>query len=320
VKEEETLPEPAPGEARIRVLATSAAFTDTMIRKGIYPGVKEKPPFSPGYDMIGIVDKLGEGATFPAVGQTVADLTVIGAYSEYLCLEADRLVPVPNGLDPAEAVSLILSYITAYQMLHRKAHIRRGQRILIHGAGGAVGTALLQLGRILDLKMYATASAPKHEMIQRFGAIPIDYRAEDFAARIRQLEADGVDAAFDAIGGDHFKRSFSTLRRGGILVAYGFYNAATGRGGNAALDFIRPQLWNVLPNGKSATFYSIAPWRKKHPDWFREDLSALFEMLSRREIEPVIEKRMPLMDAQKAHELIDKAAVTGKLVLMVGDN
>ena len=149
--EETTLPEPKPGEVRVKVLATSAAFTDAWIRKGTYPDVKEKPPFSPGYDMVGVVDKLGEGVTHFQVGQRVADLTVIGAYSEYICLPESRLTPVPEGLDPAEAVSLVLSYVTAYQMLHRVAKVKRSQRILVHGAGGAVGTAHVTIGQAARL-------------------------------------------------------------------------------------------------------------------------------------------------------------------------
>ena len=149
--DETILPEPKSGEVRVKVLVTSAAFTDVWIRMGTYPDVKEKPPFSPGYDMVGVVDKLGEGVTRFKVGQRVADLTVIGAYSEYICLPESRLTLVPEGLDPAEAVSLVLSYVTAYQMLHRLARVKQGQRILIHGAGGAVGTAMLQLGKSIGL-------------------------------------------------------------------------------------------------------------------------------------------------------------------------
>jgi len=142
VVEEVVLPEPQAGEVRVRVLATSACFTDTMIRKGVYGDLKKKPPFPPGYDLVGVVDKLGAGVTRLKVGQTVADLTVSGAYSEYICRPESSLVPVPAGLDPAEAVSLVLSYVTAYQMLHRRngasARVQRGQSILVHGAGGAV--------------------------------------------------------------------------------------------------------------------------------------------------------------------------------------
>jgi NADPH2:quinone reductase len=156
VIEESTLPEPKVGEVRIKVIVTSVAFTDTMIRKGQYPDVKEKPPFSPGYDMIGLVEKLREGVTKFKIGQKVADLKVIGAYSEYIYLPESRLTPVPDELDPTEAVSLVLTYVTAYQMLHRYAKIKSKQRILIHGAAGAVGTAILQRSKLLDLEMYGT--------------------------------------------------------------------------------------------------------------------------------------------------------------------
>ena len=319
VIEESTLPEPKFGEVRIKVLVTSAALTDTIIRKCQYPDVKEKPPFSPGYDMIGLVDKLGEGVTRFKIGQKVADLTVIGAYSEYICLPESRLTLVPDELDPTEAVSLVLTYVTAYQMLYRYAKIKLKQRIHIHGAAGAVGTAILQLGNLLDLEIYGTASKSKHELIAGLGAIPIDYRNEDFVERIKTHTNDGVDAAFDPIGGDNFKRSFKTLKSGGQLVAYGFYNASTGKGGSILFDFLRLQLMKIIPNGRLASFYSIGSLRKKHPDWFSEDLTKLFALLSQNKIKPVIGKRMSLSDAAMAHELIEKAAVPGKIVLIVSE-
>lgn len=315
VIEEPTLPEPKPGEVRVKVLVTSAAFTDVMIRKGMYRDVKEKPPFSPGYDMVGLVDKLGEGVTRFKVGQKVADLTVIGAYSEYICLPESRLTLVPDGLDPGEAVSLVLSYVTAYQMLHRIAKIKGSQRILVHGAGGAVGTAMLQLGKLLDLEMCGTASKSKHELIDRLGATPIDYKSENWVERVRNLTGDGVDAVFDPIGGDHFRKSFSVIRRGGILVAYGFYNAVLGKGGSIPFDFIRLNLWNILPNGRSTTFYSIGALRQKQPDWFSEDLTKLFRLLAQGKIKPIIAARMPLTEVRHAHELIETAGVQGKIVL-----
>lgn len=319
VVEAPDLPEPGPGDVRVRVLAVTASFTDTIIRKGRYPGVKEQPPFAPGYDMVGVVDKAGPGVTEVAVGQTVAELTVTGGYAEYLCLPADRLVPVPDGLDPAEAVSLILSYVTAYQMLHRVVKVERGQRLLAHGAGGAVGTAVLELGKLQSLEMYGTASLPKHDLVSSLGATPIDYRNEDFVERIHQLTGDGVDAVLDPIGGDHFKRSFRSLRPGGTLVAYGFYDAAMGRGrGSVMLDFARVFLWGLLPNGRSTATYSIAPWRKRHADWFAEDLGKLFDLLDQGKIRPVIAERMPLAAASRAHALIEEAAVEGRIVLTVG--
>ena len=317
VVEEPTLPEPGAGEARVKVLASSATFTDTMVRKGIYYGFKETPPLSPGYDMVGVVDKVGVGVTGLEIGQMVADLTVWGAYTEYMLRPADALVHVPAGLDPAEAVRMVLSYVTAYQMLHRTAKVKRSQKILVHGAGGAVGTALLELGRLIDLEMYGTASKSKHELVKSLRGTPIDYKSEDFVARVQA--AGGVDAAFDAIGGENFKRSFKSLKKGGTLVPYGFYNQAMGRGGNVALEYMSVALWNVLPNGRKATFYSIGDLRKKNPEWFKEDLGALFGLLAKGKIKPSIERRMKLEEAAQAHNLIEQAAVKGRIVLIVNE-
>jgi NADPH:quinone reductase-like Zn-dependent oxidoreductase len=310
-----TLPEPGENEVRIKILAASATFTDTMVRKGVYYGFKETPPLSPGYDMVGLVDKLGGNVEGLEIGQMVADLTVWGAYTEYMIRPADSLVNVPTNLDPAEAVSMVLSYLTAYQMLHRVAKVQPGQRILVHGAGGAVGTALLELGKLVDLKMIGTASKSKHELVNKLGATPVDYNTEDFVDVVQKLG--GVDAAFDAVSGENFKRSFNALKKGGILIPYGFYDQAMGRGGNVAIDFIKVALWDKLPNGKRTSFYSIGDLRKKHPDWFREDLAALFKLLKEGKIKPSIEQRMQLEDALKAHELIEQAAVKGRIVLMM---
>ena len=314
VVEEAALPEPAANEVRIKVQATSACFTDTMVRKGVYFDLKEKPPLSPGYDLVGVVDKLGTDVSTLKVGQTVADLTVWGAYTEYICRAEKTLVPVPDGLDPAEAVSLVLSYVTAYQMLHRSAKVQRGQTVLIHGAGGAVGTALLELGKLLDLKMYGTATQSKHDLITNLGGIPIDYQSEDFLERVGE---GSMDAAFDAIDMDNFKRSFKSLKKGGTFVAYGFYNNSMGKGGSVPLDYMRVKLWDMLPNGRSSTFYSIGTLHKEHLDWYREDLAALFELLAESKIKPAIERRMKLTEAVEAHELVEQAAVKGRIVLLV---
>jgi NADPH:quinone reductase-like Zn-dependent oxidoreductase len=128
----------------------------------------------------------------------------------------------------------------------------------------------------------------------------------------------GVDAAFDAISGENFKRSFKSLKKGGILVAYGFYDSAMGKGGNVVLDYLRVSLWNLLPNGRKTSFYGIGELRKKRPEWFKEDLTALFDLLAQGKIKPVIEQRMRLEEAARAHELIEHAAAKGRIVLVVG--
>jgi len=317
VQTAEKLPEPSKNEVRVKVLVTSAAFTDTLIRKGIYPDVKNKPPITLGYDMLGIVDKLGDEVQGLEVGQKVAELTIIGAYSEYIIINASQLILVPQEIEAPEAVSLILSYMTAYQMLTRSANLQSGQVILIHGAGGAVGSALLQIGSILNLKMYGTASKSQHGFLREFGCHPIDYKSEDFVEVVNQLEKGGLDAVFDPMGGDNFKRSMNTLNTKGSLVAYGSYNADSKV--ELIKDFLRVKIWNILPWKPSTTFYSIGALHKKHHDWFREDLTKLFELLLEGKIKPTIAKKMNLEEASKAHELIEKGGVKGKIVLLVNE-
>ncbi len=313
--EEPYLPEPLSGEVRIRELVASAAFTDVMIRKGKYPGIQASLPFSPGYDMVGIVDKLGPETTEFEVGQRVAALTVTGAYSEYICLPESSLVHVPEGLDSAEAVSLILSYVTPYQMLHRLVQVKPGQRILVHGAGGAVGTAMLQLGKLLDLEMYGTDTASKQALIASLGAVPLDHEHENLTECLRALTGEGFDAIFDPIGGRSLPRSFRLLKPGGMLVAYGFQTAVLGKGGSVPLDLIRLKLWDWLPNGRSTRFYSIGALYKQHPDWFKADLRQLFELLDQGQLKPVIAGQIPLSEAKLAHEAIEAGNVQGKIVL-----
>ncbi|MEC9491943.1 medium chain dehydrogenase/reductase family protein [Flexistipes sp.] len=317
IVEETSLPEPAKDEVRVKVLATGAAFTDIMIREGMYPEIKQKPPFTIGYDMVGVVDKIGEGVEKFKSGQRVADLMVIGACSEYVCVSADRLTLVPDELDAGEAVSLVLSYVTAYQMLNRIAEVKSGQRVLIHGAGGAVGTAMIQLSVLKDLEIYGTASKSKHELVSSLGAVPIDYQNEDYSDRLRSLANKGIDAVFDPIGGDNLKRSFSVLGHSGKLVSYGFYDSVLGKGGNIPLDFLRLKLWNIFPNHRSTSFYSIGATRKNHPDWFSEDLTTLFGLLKDGRISPVIGLRVPMNKATEAYELIEKANVNGKVIIEV---
>lgn len=316
VKENE-LPEPNYGEVRIKVTAVSACFTDTMVRKGIYFGMKEKPPFSPGYDMVGVIDKTGPGTSKFKIDDKVADLTVTGSYTEYICLPESSLTPVPEGIDDGEAVSMVLSYVTAWQMLKRVADVKKGQSILVHGAGGAVGTALLQLAAVMGIKVYGTGSESKQELIRKLGALPIDYKNESISDRMMKMEPQGIDAVFDAIGGESFKTSFKLLKKDGILVPYGFYKNSTGQGGNVALEFIQLKLWNLLPNGKKVDFYSIGEMRKKRPDWFKEDLGRLFNLLKEKQVSPIIAERMSLEEAEKAHRMIDTASVKGRIVLIV---
>ena len=312
---EEDLPAPGRGEVRVKVLAAGIAFADVLMRRGLYPGTPQ-PPFTPGYDLVGEIDALGEGVTQFALGQRVGALTVRGAYSRFAIVPAELLVGVPDGLDPAEAVCLILNYVTAYQMLHRIAKLSAGQRILIHGAGGGVGTALLQLGALHGLTMYGTASTSKQDAIALAGGIPIDYTSEDFSRRVRQLSPEGVHAVFDPVGGTNWWRSYRLLRRGGALVCYGMSTAIEHGKIAGAGSFLLMGILKSIPDGRRCVWYSVATSRNDRPDWFRADLKSLFDLLSQRKIQPVIALRLPLREAAQANELIEHAKVTGKIVLL----
>jgi NADPH:quinone reductase-like Zn-dependent oxidoreductase len=309
------------------VLAAGVSLPDLMMREGVHPETP-RVPFTPGWDLVGVVDRLGDGGSGIETGQIVAALPIIGAYAEFVCLPQRELIPVPSGLDAAEAVSLVLNYVTAYQMLHRSAHVRPGQRVLIHGAAGGVGSALLQLGRIAGLEMYGTCSSRGASAVSDLGGTPIDYQHLDFVTEIHRLTSDGVDVVFDGIGGTHIWRSRNALRPGGRVVAYGLTSSL--RGGRLASR--RPGRrrrfrailifglyiaggW-LLPGGKRVLPYSIQWLKRLRPAWFRQDLIALFDLLQQKRIKPLIAQRFPLAEARQAHELLGKGGVTGKIVLV----
>jgi NADPH:quinone reductase len=311
---EDAIPEPGPGEIRVRVLAASVQFTDVIIRKGDYPELKEKPPFTPGYDVVGEVEAVGPGVERVRLGQRVADMTITGSYARHRILDAARVVPVPAGVDAAEAVSLVLSWMTAYQLLHRHARVERGQSVLVQGAAGAVGQPLLRLGELAGLEVFGTARDAHADLVASYGATPIDYRSED----VREVLPDGVDIAFDGIGEDGFARTWDVVRRGGMLSAYGFSHA-TQRDlpfWKIAYWYLRLPVWNLWPNGKRAGFYSITKLRAAHPDWFEEDLSRLFGWLVDGTIQPRVVDRIRLEDVAEAHRRVEAGGLDGKLIIV----
>ena len=210
------LPKAGRGEVRIRVLASGMEYTDVVIRRHLYPQtMRRQPPFVLGYDVVGEIDQLGDGVNGFQVGDRVADMTVLGSNAAYRTLRADRLTRVPAGVDTAEAAALILSWTTAYQLLHRAARVQRGQRVLVQGAAGAVGQALLVLGRLAGLELWGTARGAQAALIRELGATPIDYQREDFT----RVLPGGFDVVFDGVGEDGYGRSFAALKRGGLLCA-----------------------------------------------------------------------------------------------------
>jgi NADPH:quinone reductase-like Zn-dependent oxidoreductase len=334
-------PRPGPGEVCVRVLVAGVSFTDALLRAGTYLGVP-KPPFTPGYELVGVVEELGPGCSRLREGDRVAALTVWGAYAERVCVAETDVVEVPEDLDPAEVVSLVLPYMTAYQLLHRTAMAQRGESVLVHGAAGRVGVAVLELGALAGLRLYGTASARDRAAVERLGAVAIDYRNEDFLDRVRELTGDGVDVVLDGIGGAVSVRSFRALRPGGRLVVFGHYfTLAQGRrswrgwiewyAGTATVA-----LWGLLSPSRRVLAYRIQKLRDRRqwfpagvgrralpvgggprdPDWYREDFHALLALLREHKIHPVVAERLPLSDARRAHEQLERSAAAGKLVLV----
>jgi len=324
---EEECPEPKRGEVRVKVLAAGVSLPDILAREGVHPETP-LPPFTPGWDLVGVVDRLGDGVSGIDTGQTVAAMPISGAYAEYVCLPQSALVPVPTGLDAAEAVSLVLNYITAYQMMHHSAGVKPGQRALIHGASGGVGTALLQLGRLAGLEMYGTCSSRGAPAVTALGATPIDYRSQDFVVEVHRLTGDGVDVVFDPIGGAHLWRSRKALRPRGRVVGYGLLTSLRGEGLASSRPGRRQRyrgtavfawyiaLGRVLPGRKRLVPYSIQTLMRLKPALFRHDLIALFDLLQQRKIEPLIARRFPLAEARSAQELLGRGGVIGKIVLV----
>jgi NADPH:quinone reductase-like Zn-dependent oxidoreductase len=321
--EEPAIPEPGPGEVRIKVLAAGTGFTDTMIRRGRYPDFKGPLPFTPGYEIVGVVEKVGADVLTPLRGEMVADLCVVGGYAQYAIRPSSFLVTVPDTSDPAEAVCIPLAYLTAFQMLTRYRTLTVGATMLVIGASGTVGTALLDLARHLGLKATGTCSAKNLRVIERLGATAIDYHAGDFVTSVRQLTPGGAgfDIAFDAIGGEHFGRSFACLAPGGLLVGYGSQTMAVGRESliAAGLGLARLKLWSAISflfGGRSAVFYSITARRSAHPEEFKADMATLFQLLRAGAIQPVVIERLPLAAAREVHARIDRGGVGGKIVLL----
>ncbi len=319
---EEPLPRPGPDEVCVAVEAAGIAFADIVQRNGLYPG-QPAFPMTPGYDICGRVHAVGRDAaqTF-AKGQRVAGVTVFGGYADFVCTRADHLVPVPEDAPAVEVVALCLNYVTASQMLHRCAAVEPGDRVLIHAAGGGVGTALLELGGLFDLEMFGTVSKTKADIVKRLSGTPIDYRRRDFVREVQRLtDGAGVMAAFDAVGGRHARRSLKTLSENGRLVVYGLTAGFPGGRRNLlTLGFDRAfssfSLFDVFVSAHAVLGYNIEKLRKARPRWYQEDLGTLMGHLAAGRLRPVIADTFPLEEARTAQEAFVRARKPGKTVLL----
>ena len=313
------MPAAGRGEVRVRTLASSLEFTDIVIRRHLYvQTMLRRPPFVLGYDLVGEIDQVGEGVSGFQLGDRVADMTVTGSNAAYRTLRADDLVRVPMDVDAAEAAAMILSWTTAYQLLHRSAQVQRGQRVLVHGAAGAVGQALVVLGRLAGLELWGTARGEHAPLVRELGATPIDYEREDFT----RVLPNGFDAIFDGIGEDGYRRSFAALKPGGVVCVFGY--TARVKAGPRMLTvlpwmfglYLWRQLLSWLPGRKHVRLYSINLMRARHPDWFKADLDRLYGLLAARVVRPRVAKRISFDEVAEAHGRVESGGLDGKLVLV----
>ena len=318
------LPDPAPGQALVRVQATGISFAEQQMRRGKY---YDQPafPFVPGYDLVGVVERTGNGngASGVSAGQRVAALTKIGGWAERVVLDTADLVPVPDGVDPEEAETVVVNGLTAWRMLHRSAGVKRGQTIVVLGAAGGVGSTLVQLARHAGIRVIGTAGPSQQDRLRELGAIPVDYRNEDVPAAVRRHAPDGVAAVFDHVGGPAIADSWRMLARGGTLVSYGTASTKD-LPGNPRLPVMKLlgklTLWNLLPNGRSASFFNLWAGKRLRPARFRSemrsDLSQVLSLLAQGAISAQIARRFPLSETPAALRYAESGGIAGKVVLI----
>lgn len=317
------LPPPAQGQARLAVEATGVSFAEQQMRRGKY---YDQPafPFVPGYDLVGTVVETGPGADPGVVGKRYAAITKTGAWASEVVLDADDLVPVPAGVDPADAETLIVNGVTAWQLLHRVARVQPGQTVVVLGANGGVGSTLVQLARLAGATVIGTAAVRHHDALRALGAEPVESRTADTLERVRQLAPDGVHAVFDHVGGPGIVDSYRLLRRGGTLASYG--TAATrDDAGSSKLPVLllvaRLLWWNTAPNGRRARFYNLWSGQRRRAAFrtrLQEDLGRVLDLLARGELVAQVAARVPLDEAARAVRLAESGTVAGKVVLVPG--
>ena len=310
---ESDLPAPAAGEVQLAVEYSIVSGSDVSMRRGTYP-FQKKPPLTPGYSVIGRVLANGAGCSKFKIGDRCASLSKYDGQAERINLPEKFLVPVPDGVDSKQAVALILDWVTAYELLHRAAHVAPGQKIFVHALSGAVGGALLRLGKQLGVQVFGTASLKRHDELRQLGAIPFDYSNKSWISAMRDLG--GADAVFDPLGFESFDESWSILKKGGVLVGYGLNLPAwTSTPERPIIPSVLKLLSKNLLfwSGKRTTFFGVTR-TSKH---FAPDLEQLFQWLKEGKISVPIRATFKLDEIQKAHREYANGAQMGSIVIEV---
>jgi NADPH:quinone reductase-like Zn-dependent oxidoreductase len=314
-------PAPAPGELRIRVRAAGVNFSDVLSRLGLYPDAP-RPPLVVGYEVAGQVDGIGDGVTGFATGDRVIALTRFGGYTDVISVPIAHCFRAPDELSDAEAAAVPVTYLTAAIALYRMAALTPGETVLVHNAGGGVGTAATQLARLRRATVIGTASPLKHDALRAFGVEHvIDYRHANVAEEVRKItRGRGVDVILDPIGGSSFMTSYRMLAPLGRLIMFGLSAVAPAEKRNWWHVF---RAWRATPsfdplsliNRNRGVFGLHAGHLWDEQARLALLMAMLLSELRAGRLRPVVAKTFPLDKAADAHRFIQSRANIGKVVL-----
>ena len=317
-------PTPKAGEVRIKVAFAGINFADLLMRLGFY---QPRPPFpfTPGYEVSGVVDALGKGVAGLEVGQKVVAAMRNGGQASFVLSPVDRVIPLPDGISLQAAASTPVTYMTAHHMLHHLGHLRPEDKVLVHGGAGGVGTAALQLCKWAGVKqVWATSSKGKHHVIEHHGARPIDRHNEDFEATIKEeTGGTGVDHILDPIGGDHLRRSLSCLAEGGRLYTYGMSAAAPSgkRSLLKALFALRrmPKFDPLRLMTRNRAVFGVHMGTWSNEAVMHSQLARIVEGIQTGHLAPIVDSVFDATNVQEAHQYIHDAKNIGKVLLRFHD-
>ena len=304
--EERMMPEPGPGEVRLKVEAASVNFPDILLCQGKYQ-LKLEPPFVPGMDMAGIVDAVGSGVSELAVGDAVAGGARFGGFAEYAIARADALQAKPETMSFSEAAAYPAAYLTAYVALVRRANLQAGETLLVHGATGGVGLAAVDVGKLLGATVIATsASDDKLDKVVDYGA---DYAlnvTQGFKTRVKSLTGGcGADVIFDPVGGDVFDESVRCIGFGGRLCVIGF---TSGRIATLPTNM-------ALIKGFSLVGVRAGEYGRKFPDKGRENVKQIWQWAREGKTRPRVHAEYKLEDTRRAFDELRNRTVVGKVII-----
>jgi len=313
------------GDVLIDVQFSGINFADLLMRMGLYPSAP-KPPFTPGYEVSGVITKVGSTENDELLGKSVAALTKFGGYSSKVVVKKDRLIALPDGIDMAQAAAMPVVYLTSYVMLSLQAHLQKDEWVLIHNIGGGVGLAAVELSRMIGANIIGTASVGKHDRLREKGIHHlIDYNTEDFVARVKEItEGKGVDVIIDPIGGENLKKSYKALGSFGRLVVFGFSKAASGprrKVLHLLKEYIKTPKFSPiqLMGHNKGVFGCHLGMVMDRQELLQECMQKLMSYFQSGDINPHVDRVFPLNRVKDAHQYIMDRRNFGKVLLAADD-